>query len=122
MNVHARHEQGFGPGASDREHLNLRVRPGEALLQVENDLAAFDPEQMVPRAIGTALDKPDSEDIDVPRRDLERVATVIEQFWMATIECDVTSRTGSPFLIARRPGLLEERFAHSCATNLAYAP
>ena len=91
----------------------------EAILQVENDLAAFDPEQMLPCARGIAVHKSDGEDIDMPRRDLERVAAVIEQFWVTAIERDMARRTGVRFLIGRRLGLLEQGFGHSCATSLA---
>ena len=76
----------------------------------------------MPGAVGTAFDKPDREDIDMPRGDLERIAAVIKQLWMPSIECDVDRRMGGRFLIGHRVGLLEERFTHSCATSLAYVP
>ena len=70
-------------------------------------------------ALGAALYKPDSEDINMPRRDLERVAMMIEQLRVATIECDVARRASIPFLMGRCCGLLEQRLTHSWATSLA---
>ena len=82
--------------------MNLRIRPVEAFLQIENDLSTLGPKQMVPGAVGTAFDKPDREDIDVPRGDLERIAAVIKQLWMPSIECDVDRRMGGRLLITAR--------------------
>jgi hypothetical protein len=113
LNVRPRHQQRFGAGASDRKHLNLRARAVETGLQVENDLSALDPEQMMPGAFRAAFDKPDREDVNMPRRDLERVAAMIEKFWVTAIEYDVARGTGARFRIGPRLGLLEERFTHS---------
>jgi hypothetical protein len=113
LNVRPRHKQCFGAGAPDREHLNLGVRRVETCLQVENDLSALDPEQMAPGTLGAAFDKPDGEDVDMSRRDLKRVAAVVEQLRMAAIEYDVARRTDVRCLIGRRLGLLEKGFTHS---------
>ena len=69
-NVGAWHKQRFGAGASNREDPDLQAGPAEAVLQVQNDLAALDPEQMVPGAGRIAFRNADGEDIDMPRRDL----------------------------------------------------
>ena len=105
--------------ASDREYLNWGTRAVETCLQVENYFSALDPEQMVPGAFRVAFDRPDSEDIDMPRRDLERVAVVVEHLGVAAIEDDAIRRAGVISLIGRSFGLLEQRLAHSWATSLA---
>ena len=76
----------------------------------------------MPGAFSAAFDNPDREYVDMSRRDLERVAVVVEQLRVTAIEYDVSRRAGGRFLIGRRFGLLEERFAHSWATSFAYAP
>jgi hypothetical protein len=113
LNVHPRHKQCFGTRASDRDHLNSHARTVEACLQVENDLTALDPEQMVPGALRTAFDNSDSEDIDMPCLDLKGVPAVVEKFRVTAIEYDVARWTGAPLLIGHRPGLQKERFTHS---------
>ena len=73
----------------------------------------------MPGAFGRAFDNPDGEDVEMPGRDLECVAMMVEKLWMATVEDDVNRGMSAAFRIGHRPGLLEERFTHSCATNLA---
>jgi hypothetical protein len=118
LNVHPRNKQRFGTGASDREHFDLYARTVEAFLQVEQDLAALHPAQMVAGALRTASDKPDGEDIDMPRSDLKHVAAVVEKLRVTAIEHDVAR---GPLLIGHRPDLQKERFTHSWATSFAYA-
>ena len=57
--------------------------------------------------------------VDMPGRDLKRVAMMIEQLRVATIEYDVARWASVPFPIGRCFGLLEQRFTHSWATSLA---
>ena len=112
-NVGPRHQPRFGAGASDRKNLDLEAGCVETILQIENDLAALDPEQMVPGAGHTAFHETDGEDIDMPRRDLERMPTMVEKFRVTAIERDMARRPTGAFV------LLQQGFGHSCATSLA---
>jgi hypothetical protein len=68
---------------------------------------------MMPCAGHIAFHKSDGEDIDMSRRDLQRVSAVVEQLWMTAIEGDMARRTGASVLPGHRLGLLKERFGHS---------
>ena len=74
---------------------------------------------MVSGAFCASVDKPYRENVDMPRRDLERVAVVVEHLGVAAIEDDAIRRAGVISLIGRSFGLLEQRLAHSWATSLA---
>lgn len=80
----------------------------EAFLQVKDDLARLCPKQMLPSALRVAFDRPDREDIDVPRGDLENVTAVIEQLRLTAIEHDTAKRLTR--LIGHR---MEKGFVHS---------
>ena len=89
----------------------------ETILQIQNDLAALDPEQMVPGARDIAVLETDGEDIDMPRRDLQRVPTMVEKFRVTAIEPTWPGGLAFPSAGHRWPA--EQGFGHSCATSLA---
>jgi hypothetical protein len=91
----------------------LQAGPAEAVLQVQDDLAALDPEQMVPGAGRIAFRNADGEDVDMPRRDLKRVSAMIEQPWVTAVERDVARRSGASLLPGRGLRLLRKGFGHS---------
>jgi hypothetical protein len=82
------------------------------LLQIGHDLAALDPEQMVPRASRGTIGQRDGENVDMAGGDLKHMSAMVEQFRVAAIEDDAR-RTGAAF------GLRQVRRAHSRATSWA---
>ena len=94
-NLRPRHQQRLGAGASDRQRPDLRAGAAESALQVQNDFTALGAEQMVPGAGQIASLEADGEDIDMPRRDLQRVPAMVEKLWMTAVECDTARRTGA---------------------------
>ena len=73
--------------------------PPTAMTQVRNSLlcarssrsrriaAALNPEQMM-SSTGVAVGRADSEDIDVPRHNLQHGALVVEKLWLSSVERD----------------------------------
>ena len=91
----ARHQPRFGAGAADGDNLDLHAGAVDGIRQIENDLAALDPEQMVPRAGRVAFGHADGEDIDMPRHDLQHVAAMVEKLRVTAIEHDARRRAGA---------------------------
>jgi hypothetical protein len=113
LNAFPRHKLRLGSGAPDPEHLNWQAGPVETILKIQDHLAALYPEQMAPRAGHIAFHKADGEDIDMPRRDLQSVAAVVEKLGVATVEHDMARRTVVPFPRGYGFHLLKQRFCHS---------
>ncbi len=109
----ARHEQRFRAGTANCDQPDRRARTVDGILQVENNLAALDPKQMVSSAFGTAFDEADGEDIDMPRHDQQHVPAVIEKSRVTTVEHNAGRRTGGRLLIGRRGRPWEDRIVHS---------
>jgi hypothetical protein len=103
----------LGSRAPDRQYLNWHAGPVETFLQIQDHLAALHSEQMVPRAGHTAFQDVNGKDVDVPRRDLQSVSTVVEKFWAAPVEHDTAMRTVVCLLPGHRLSLLKQRFRHS---------
>ena len=59
---------------------------------------------MVSGAFCASVDKPYRENVDMPRRDLERVPAVVQKSGVTAIEHDVVRRTGVPCLAGYRQG------------------
>ena len=107
-----RHQR-FGAGAADGDHLDACARAVDGFRQIENDLAALDPKQMVPRAARAAFDNADGEDIGIPCHDLQHVLAMVEKLRTTAIEHDARRQTGRRRLIGRCMCLLEDSVGHS---------
>ena len=68
---------------------------------------------MVPGAGDMAVLKTDGKNIDMPRRDLERMPAMVEKFRMTAVERDVARRSGASLLPGRGLRLLRKGFGHS---------
>jgi hypothetical protein len=103
-------QQRCGAGTSRRHRFDGDAQMVEAFLQVKDNLACLCAKQMLPSTLRAVFDKPDREDIDVPRGDLKNVPAVIEQLRVAAIEYDMTDRANVARLIGHR---VEKGLVHS---------
>ena len=83
------------------------------MVQVEKNLTALDPKQMMSRAFGAAFDHADGEDVDVPCRHLQHVPAVVEKFWTTAIEHKAGRRMARLLLIGHLWRPLKDGFVHS---------
>jgi hypothetical protein len=67
----------------------------------------------VPGAGHIAFHDTDGKDIDMPRRDLERIPAMVEKFRVTAIEGDMARRSSVSVLSGDRLGLLRRGVGHS---------
>jgi hypothetical protein len=111
-----RHGQYLGAGASHRDYLELFTRVIDGRQKIQDDLAALDPKQMLPRALACAFEGTDDKNVDMSGDHLKDVSMMVEKFGVTSIKQYAVRRlNGSvPCGVTLEYGLV-----HSWATSFA---